>query len=161
MATLNFGVNAGNSTQFVSMFGMATNVLYTMSNGWWVSESVLTTMGITEADFDGDFWEMDDLFARGAQGIPAVSDIGLYGIAQSGWLCFFSAQQRRKHNQQCQNQYHTRSGCGVKRNPLLRDPEYGLLRFILFHKNCSFLLVIIANRSLLYKTQMIGGGSVN
>jgi len=31
MATLNFGVNAGNSTQFVSMFGMATNVLYTMS----------------------------------------------------------------------------------------------------------------------------------
>ena len=46
------------------IYGIPTNVLYTMSNGWWVSESVLTTMGITEADFDGDFWKMDDLFAR-------------------------------------------------------------------------------------------------
>lgn len=46
------------------IYGIPTSVRTALSNGWWVSESVLTTMGITEADFAGDFWEMDDLFVR-------------------------------------------------------------------------------------------------
>ncbi len=34
------------------------------SNGWCVDTTMLTEFGLTEQDFKGNFWEMDDIFAK-------------------------------------------------------------------------------------------------